>query len=434
MSDLKAVRQFHLLDVRAPVPCDKGGSDGMHVYPPIPRNVLVEGWLAATSWDKGDLCKHPNGPPEMTLIMEGAAAVLIDDYPFARETAPVSHGTIETGPTTPAGKVKEGAPQVIIGGDSVAGNVGAATKACKEARLSRGEGFDPNSADTPESYAAQYKQQTYQNCGLECTRTLVNLHKQGPPTTENDFVTGAVKQNLAESSITVHDYIKGDPARKAQFDKYVEKRLAAKAAQAEWDTDPDNPQKQAKAEAAEKEKEDAYKPLQDGMEQESKKMREKKGGRTPLNKGFNVDDSSEEGRVRRNETGGTTTDDRQKLLAKNGVPSTQVNQKTNLKEIQDAIAEGRGVITANEAGTLYGPKSKLQGGHIVMPTGVVKNAKGDVVGYMINDTGKGDCGVLIPAKQFEDSLQNANANVTTKPIWGAKGAKNDAVKPKTGAQ
>jgi hypothetical protein len=82
--------------------------------------------------------------------------------------------------------------------------------------------------------------------------------------------------------------------------------------------------------------------------------------------------------------------------------------------IQKALAEGKGVVSSHDAGRLWATKQR--GGHAVHVTGVVRDAKGRVTHYIINDTGTGKAGQHVPAQQFEKSLIGAPATVTEKPI------------------
>ncbi len=115
--------------------------------------------------------------------------------------------------------------------------------------------------------------------------------------------------------------------------------------------------------------------------------------------------------------GGTNPEDRQKLLARHGVSSSLVEQ--DYDALLQAVAERRGVITSHDAGTLWGDASYLGEGHAVLMTGVVFGADGEPVWVIINDTGNGGCGDLIPAERFFGSMRHRRAaNVTNEPIWG----------------
>jgi hypothetical protein len=78
------------------------------------------------------------------------------------------------------------------------------------------------------------------------------------------------------------------------------------------------------------------------------------------------------------------------------------------------LADEKGVVSAHDAGKPWGDNS--QGGHAVHVTSVVKDTSGTVTHYIINDTGTGQVGRRVPAKQYEESLLKAPATVTEEPI------------------
>jgi hypothetical protein len=117
---------------------------------------------------------------------------------------------------------------------------------------------------------------------------------------------------------------------------------------------------------------------------------------------------------RRFDSGGTSPSERQNILANNGVPSTL--QPATMANITQAVAEGKGVITSHDVSVLWGPGNS--GGHAVVVTGAQYDANGNLINVIINDTGQGICGNVIPAAQFQNSLRpGRDANVTTNPIW-----------------
>ena len=111
---------------------------------------------------------------------------------------------------------------------------------------------------------------------------------------------------------------------------------------------------------------------------------------------------------------GTTSGGEAKILQAGGVPAhTEANTPAN---IQNALGKGRGVVSEHDADKLWG--NNQAGGHAVQPTGVVRDANGNVTHYVINDTGTGQAGRLVPRAQYEDSLlPHGQATVTDNPIW-----------------
>lgn len=115
-------------------------------------------------------------------------------------------------------------------------------------------------------------------------------------------------------------------------------------------------------------------------------------------------------------SGGTGPDGRENILDSHGVPSHQVSQ--GMRNISQAVAEGRGVITSHDAGILWNDAQYNGGGHAIVPTGLEYDANGRLQNVIVNDTGQGQCGQKIPADQFESSLRpGRNVNVTDNPIW-----------------
>jgi uncharacterized Zn-binding protein involved in type VI secretion len=117
----------------------------------------------------------------------------------------------------------------------------------------------------------------------------------------------------------------------------------------------------------------------------------------------------------RADSGGTSPQTRQSILANQGVQSTLEPQ--GMKSVQQGVAEGRGVITSHDAGALWNQPG-VTGGHAVTVTGVEYNANGSPKTVFVNDTGTGQCMQAVPASQFESSLRpGRQVNVTANPIW-----------------
>ncbi len=86
------------------------------------------------------------------------------------------------------------------------------------------------------------------------------------------------------------------------------------------------------------------------------------------------------------QVGGTSPEGRKNILSNNGVNSHLEEQ--NIENIQQAVIEGKGVITSHDASILWG-NAQINGGHAVVVTGVKYDASGKVSAYVINDTGTG---------------------------------------------
>lgn len=119
---------------------------------------------------------------------------------------------------------------------------------------------------------------------------------------------------------------------------------------------------------------------------------------------------------RNNEFGGTNPPERQTMLARHGVPSSQVPATPG--NVMQGVAERRGVITSHDAGALWNDPSNNGNGHAVLVTGVTFDANGQPETVTFNDTGNGTCGSNVPADRFFGSLRKGrNANVTDRPLW-----------------
>jgi uncharacterized Zn-binding protein involved in type VI secretion len=121
------------------------------------------------------------------------------------------------------------------------------------------------------------------------------------------------------------------------------------------------------------------------------------------------------------EHGGTSIEGNQRTLTRNGVPSQVVpggRDDDTVTRIAQATAEGRGVITEHEAGTLWDDDS--DGGHAITVVGVQFDEHGRPSQVIANDTGRADqnCWVRYPADRFRDSLKPGGSMIITNdPIW-----------------
>jgi uncharacterized Zn-binding protein involved in type VI secretion len=112
---------------------------------------------------------------------------------------------------------------------------------------------------------------------------------------------------------------------------------------------------------------------------------------------------------------GTINKDMANILKTAGVPAH--SEPGTPQNVQRAIDQRKGVVTGHDAGILWGKKDYEGYGHAVNTTGVVKDKSGNVSHYIINDTGSGKAGKLVPAEQYEKSLKRDSIAVTDDPIW-----------------
>lgn len=111
------------------------------------------------------------------------------------------------------------------------------------------------------------------------------------------------------------------------------------------------------------------------------------------------------------------------LLNQNGVPASEVPATS--KNLQQAVAERRGVIVILMAGTLWGPgwgPAPGSGPHAILVTGVQYDAAGKLKTFFINDTGMGTCTqpvyFLRLLRAVDDYFDGTGTHVVTdNPIW-----------------
>jgi len=116
------------------------------------------------------------------------------------------------------------------------------------------------------------------------------------------------------------------------------------------------------------------------------------------------------------EKGGTSSSSRQSLLKDAGVTSDLVDP--TMDNIAQAVADGKGVITSNNAGILWNDPDYRINYHAVVVTGMEYDNSGNIDKVIINDTGTGEGSKAIPKSQFENSLEPGRpANITEDKIW-----------------
>jgi uncharacterized Zn-binding protein involved in type VI secretion len=125
-----------------------------------------------------------------------------------------------------------------------------------------------------------------------------------------------------------------------------------------------------------------------------------------------------------NESGLTNSENRNDMLDDHGVEATE--QPQDMDAIAQNVADGKGVITAHDAGSLYGQEAN-NGGHVVIPTAIEYDADGNPKTVYVNDTNQGTlpdgtpragCGKAVPAGDYKGSLRpQSKMNVTKDQVW-----------------
>jgi len=141
---------------------------GGPILPPGAPTVLICGQPAARMGDMATCV----GPPD--TIVRGAFPVPIANNPAARLTDQTAHG----------GLVSVGCPTVLIGLAGTAGNVAAGNAMCNQAATGRSSGTT---------------QQTYNNCGVESSRQLIN-RATGSNLNENTLLQNSINLGLANGT------------------------------------------------------------------------------------------------------------------------------------------------------------------------------------------------------------------------------------------
>lgn len=129
-------------------------------------------------------------------------------------------------------------------------------------------------------------------------------------------------------------------------------------------------------------------------------------------------------RLDANKSGGTTPNQRQKILEHYGIRSSiiPVKQDSNgyasyeaINELGQYVADGRGVIIDVDAGAFYNDLRMNGCGHAVTLTSVTKNKYGDISGFYIADSNRGT--VFYPAWRIREAIRPfVGVNVTNQII------------------
>lgn len=241
------------------------------------------------------------------FIVTGASTVLIDGKMAARKT----DFTLHPGP----GKIVEGSADVEIGGPrggATLGNTDQGEQMCQNARAGR---------HTPGAIG-----QSYQNCGVESTRQIIN-QATGGTITEDQLLDEALANGDADTE---------------------------------------------------------YK------------------GKWPFRQ------------VDRANSGGTYDRSWPAIAGRHGVGMHTETQ--NLSNLGQAVAEGKGVVTAHDVAVLWG--NGQSGGHAITVTGIEFDDNGQPKTVIYNDTGWGICSARLPAAQFQQSfLGGFKMGVTDREIF-----------------
>lgn len=118
------------------------------------------------------------------------------------------------------------------------------------------------------------------------------------------------------------------------------------------------------------------------------------------------------------DSGGTAPRDRQAILAHFGIksslkPVTFENERASdrtMTELAAYVAEGRGVIISVDAGYFYGSSTGTGEGHAITVTSVMRDPKGNILGYYVCDS---NCGTRYYNKEdLQGSMRERDMNVT----------------------
>lgn len=142
---------------------------GGPVLPPGAPTVLIGGKPAARMGDTV-VCAGL----ATDSIQDGAFPVSIERNPAARMSDRTAHG----------GVITTGEPTVLIGLAGTTGNVLVGTAFCNDAASGRSSGST---------------QQSYNNCGVESSRQIIN-HATGSNITEDGLLQSAINQGLASGT------------------------------------------------------------------------------------------------------------------------------------------------------------------------------------------------------------------------------------------
>jgi hypothetical protein len=105
------------------------------------------------------------------------------------------------------------------------------------------------------------------------------------------------------------------------------------------------------------------------------------------------------------------------ILKDCGIPAEEFDQSP--EAIIAGVESGKGVLVGVYPNILWqtpGATDNKDGKHAILVTGVVRDAEGRVTAYLVNDTGKLGCGVLVPARVLDRALLDKGV-MTKSPLW-----------------
>ena len=378
------------------------------------RDVLVGGaglHAAAT----GDLCNCPGAP---NTIMAGATNILVKGLPAAGLMHVTAHNPGP--PDAPTAAVLWGSSQVLMGGGMTVGAVAAATAECMF---------------LPANRVNQKPTQSGANCGVESMRQMINAQRrrQGEGPLSEDALLDETLKN-GESSVTVTTADQWDATliqKDREMQPYRDRLKAAKAAfEASKGVFSTGDAALAKEQQkAQREYNDASNRIlvnrADGaslgadvdIERQAREARERQKQRAESARA--TPDYKDPNRA---QAGGTLPDQQRDVLGRYGILTREMSQDVtspeDMKELENAVAHGHGVLVGVDSRELWNIPSHLPaGGHAILITAVAYDENGEVTGYVTNDTVMG-CGRPVTRSQLRASLRpDLKATVTRDPIW-----------------
>lgn len=340
---------------------------------PPSREVLVNGKNIAGVGDSVDCMA--GGDPKITLpqyapdnrLMAGAAEVLVGGTSVVGILHATQHnsGTLQA----PNGLVIFGSPDVFVGGNTAVGNVAAALAACHAAAQTRRF----NGVERPQSY---------ENCGCESMRQIVNGKKTPYDPgykTEDEFLNQQIKNGNAQ--VPLDD--KQAAAMKKRCQPYDDELQSAQRASAS----------------------EAF-PSKEMQERQNKAQK----ALEDCQAGYRADAARD--RATRKDSGGSNTAERGRMGDSSGVPMTEGDP--SLPSMAQDLGQGKGIAVPTAG--LPDKNGKPMAEHIVVVAGVVVDDQGNPVQVIYNDSMTG-CGQKMDAAEFNNRTQNAKVNVTKDPVW-----------------
>lgn len=337
----------------------------------VDREVYVNGKAIAGVGDAVECL--PGGDPKITLppyavdnrLMAGAAEVLVGGTSVVGILHATQHNS---GPlNAPNGMVIFGSGDVFVGGNTAVGNVAAALAACHAAAMTR----KFNGVERPQSY---------ENCGCESMRQIVNGKKtpwDPGYRTEDEFLNQQIKNGNAQVPL--------DPK---QADA-MKKRCQAEADEAQRAGASMGPFPTA---------------------EEDKRLKAAQAALDECQGKYRAEAARD--RATRKDSGGSNTAERGRMGESSGVPMTEGDP--SLPAMAEDLGQGKGIAVPTTG--LPDKNGKPMAQHIVVVAGVVVDDNGNPVQVIYNDSMTG-CGQKMDAADFNNRTQNAKTNTTKDPVW-----------------